>query len=894
MPLTIEQMSAHGFSERIIDLWRDAGVGELLPLQEDAIMRTGVLQNQSLIVFAPTSSGKTLIAEFAAVRHLEQNHRVIYLVPTKALAEEKYRRFTSLYRPLGYRVLAATRERPDSDAPALQGRFDLLIAVYEKLKSYLVQRPTLLSQVGLVVADEVQMLGEAERGGVVDILLTKVAQSPYEVQFLGLSAVLGDAMRIARWLGCDLLKQSLRPIELREGVFNIEDGHFHYRTFNSGEEGAEDLAPGAKFTSGGLAFDDENFYAEAVFALARYLAQERDEQVLIFVPTRRMSRWWAEKLATNLNLPSAEAAISELEKYEETHSRAALLSCFRKGVAFHNADLSWGLRKLIEQHYNAGNLRLLVSTSTLGEGVNLTGRNVIQVPEMIAQDAWTGRHNFVPLSRQRFRNQGGRAGRLGHEKQFGRSILIAAGSEQVERLMREYVYGELEPVQPPLLRSDIAPIILDLVASGISRSRSDIASFLIKTYTGLVQWGAREDEFQKRIDDEIARCVDLHFLTRTPAGELSTTGIGAVTAATGIRLGTASLFTRWLSELRGHIPEAFEALIVAAFTPDAADFALPVTRREKRLINFPEIVSEHITKERIESMPLLAELLERPGGFADADFSALKKALILNEWISSADTLSIEEHFGTLAGIIVKLAEHFQWLLLSCAALADALASKKEMAHSVSRLAERLRVGLGDEGIGLARLHIEGLSRSHLQALVREGFDSPEALIDADPERLFAILPRAVAQALMDELQGLKTPRKEKPQVRPEPEAPEESVSAPAEPESSKEKAPLLVFRLSEPGIITYAGKRLRLTPLPYNLLLTLARRAGNLVSYVTIDQEVWPEQKVERQQVSFHRAALIRALARAIGKERARKLIKTYAGQGLLLNLAPDDVHIQ
>ncbi|HQH12530.1 MAG TPA: DEAD/DEAH box helicase, partial [Candidatus Sumerlaeota bacterium] len=303
MTITIEQLISHGISERVVALWRQSGIEALLPLQEEAVMRTGVLQNKSLIVFAPTSSGKTFIAELAALKHLEANRKVIYLVPTKALAEEKYRRFRRLYAPLGYRVLVATRERPDADAPAMEGRFDLLIAVYEKMKSFLVQRPEMLSRAGLAVADEVQMLGEPERGGVADLLLTKVTRSPYKPQFIGLSAVLGDALRLAQWLGCDLLKESRRPVELREGVFDAEDGEFYYKEFNSGVESRETLCPGADNRG---AFEDEESYAAAALGLAVYLAAERGEQVLIFVPTRAMSRNWAQKAAAMTALEPAE------------------------------------------------------------------------------------------------------------------------------------------------------------------------------------------------------------------------------------------------------------------------------------------------------------------------------------------------------------------------------------------------------------------------------------------------------------------------------------------------------------------------------------------------------------------------------------------------------------
>jgi helicase len=776
----------------------------------------------------------------------------------------------------------ATRERPDTDIPALEGRFDLLVAVYEKMRSYLVQRPVLLSRVGLVVADEVQMLGEQERGGVVDLLLTKVAHSPYKAQFLGLSAVLGDALRLARWLGCDLLKEERRPVELREGVFDAEDGAFYYREFNTGVEGVERLMS----ASGGLipvSPDDDNAYVEVVIALAGHLAGEMGEQVLIFVPTRPVSRIWAEKLAASVNLPPAEEALSELAKSEETRERVLLATCFQKGIAFHNAELSWGVRRLIEEQYNAGNIRLLVSTSTLGEGVNLTGKNVIHVPEMVTQDEWTGQFNFVPLSHARFRNQGGRAGRFGRVSDFGRSILIAWGKEQTERLMREYIHGELEPLRPPLGEKDVPTAILDVVASGICRDAAGVASFLMMTYTGLVKWAGEKEVFDALVEREIGKLIERHFLLRKEDGSLSVTGIGSATATSGPSIETIAHFVRWLGGLKGRPPEPFEALLITAFTPDAADFALPVSRRERRGFNLLEAVREHLDAARLQEADVLADIFHRPGGFSDKDFSAFKKTLLLYEWIGTVDTLSIEERFGVFAGTIAKLAEHFAWLTVTCAALADSLGLPVKTSGALLQLAMRVQTGMGEEGISLARLRIEGLERCHRQALVREGYDNPDALRDAAPERLRAILPVAVADALLAEVHGVK----EVPGVKEEKET-VSSAHADVADAPRREESPLLTIRLSEPGIVMCEGKRLRLTPLPWRLLLTLARHPGEVVSYITIDEEVWPGQKVERQQVSYHRAAIVRAFAKVLGKKRARAMFKTYSGQGMLLDLQP------
>jgi replicative superfamily II helicase len=203
--IPIESLVAHGFSRRVVEVWRAHGYGELLPLQARALAEYAFLRGRNLVVFAPTSSGKTFVAEMAAVRRLEQGHKVVYLVPTKALAEEKFRQWLVMYREPGLRIAIATRERPETDALVLEGRYDLLIAVYEKMKSYLVVQPEILGQVRLVVVDELQMLADPTRGATLELVLLKLVASPSPPQVIALSAVLGDAARLSQWMKSDLL-----------------------------------------------------------------------------------------------------------------------------------------------------------------------------------------------------------------------------------------------------------------------------------------------------------------------------------------------------------------------------------------------------------------------------------------------------------------------------------------------------------------------------------------------------------------------------------------------------------------------------------------------------------------------------------------------------------------
>ncbi|MFQ5853437.1 MAG: DEAD/DEAH box helicase, partial [Candidatus Binatia bacterium] len=88
--LPFDILRAYGIREEVIGIWKNSYGDFLLPIQEKAIIRHSVLNGRNVIIFAPTSSGKTLVGEIVSVQYAMAKKRALYLVPMKALAEEKY------------------------------------------------------------------------------------------------------------------------------------------------------------------------------------------------------------------------------------------------------------------------------------------------------------------------------------------------------------------------------------------------------------------------------------------------------------------------------------------------------------------------------------------------------------------------------------------------------------------------------------------------------------------------------------------------------------------------------------------------------------------------------------------------------------------------------------
>lgn len=188
---------------------------ELRPSQRKSIEKGLFENNNNQIVCTPTGSGKTLVAELAMLDAiLNKKKRVIYIVPLKALASEKYREFEEVYGndfKISVSVGELQSERYNYD-------FDLLILTAEKLDSLIRHNKEILNDIGLVIADEIHLINDETRGPTLEILLSIFKAKYNYVRIIGLSATIGNAKELAKWLEADLIEDRWRPVELQHLV----------------------------------------------------------------------------------------------------------------------------------------------------------------------------------------------------------------------------------------------------------------------------------------------------------------------------------------------------------------------------------------------------------------------------------------------------------------------------------------------------------------------------------------------------------------------------------------------------------------------------------------------------------------------------------------------------
>ncbi len=413
------------------------GYTTLYPPQEQAISK-GLLKDKNMVLAIPTASGKTLIALFALIKALERNQKSIYIVPLRALAEEKYQEI----KELDINVALTTGDYDSVDFHLKQ--YDVIVTTSEKCDSLLRHDPQFFHDVHLIIADEVHLLNDPGRGPTLEMILSKMRSK----RILALSATISNARDLAGWLKAELVESEWRPVPLRKGVF-FED------TITYGNETQPVSTVGDPCIT--LAVDGL-----------------RNGQVLFFVNTRRSTQSLASKIAKKLG----KTIMIEPLKFTDSVYRQKLVECAIHGVSFHHAGLRREDRILIENAFKGNCLKVLIATPTLAAGINLPARRVI-VRDVKRFDQNFGYH-YIPVLE--IHQMMGRAGRPKYDTE-GEAILVAKTEEEVGMLFQKYIDAEPEIISSKLASQPaLRAHLLALLASDSIRDEDDLRKFFSKTF----------------------------------------------------------------------------------------------------------------------------------------------------------------------------------------------------------------------------------------------------------------------------------------------------------------------------------------------------------------------------------------------------------------------------
>ncbi len=204
----------------IRDILSKQNLRKLRPSQIKSIKK-GLFENENnQLIVTPTGSGKTLVAELGMLDTILNKHkRVIYIVPLKALASEKFKEFKEKYSNL----LSVGISIGEIQEEKYEYNFDLLLVTSEKLDSLIRHDVKLLDGVGLIIVDEIHLLNDEKRGPTLEILLSIFKTKYPSIRIIGLSATIGNSNELQEWLEADLIEDDWRPVELQHCILEGEE-----------------------------------------------------------------------------------------------------------------------------------------------------------------------------------------------------------------------------------------------------------------------------------------------------------------------------------------------------------------------------------------------------------------------------------------------------------------------------------------------------------------------------------------------------------------------------------------------------------------------------------------------------------------------------------------------
>ena len=711
--MSLETISGPGVGDWLTDRMKEWGISELTDVQSRSL-DAGIADGQSMIVCAPTSSGKTLVGEVAVLAALRKNMRALYLVSHKALADQKYSDFIERYGEDALEPLASvglnTGDRAEGDVNA-----QLTVATYEKALG-LVLAGQLNPSNALIVADELQILGDPNRGPDIEALCAVFRQRGVG-QFVALTATVENPEDIAAWMNCRLVVSTCRDIPLQQEVW------FEKRIFRTtfGQEDGQEI-------------EGDFVPADNVIGVVGQLLDLGRGPVLVFTESRREAADSADAFGKNRPRVGAGVALAEqLDLFSEpTESSERLRENAERRVIFHTADLSPQERQVIETAFSTAGFEACFATSTLAAGVNYPFRTVV-FPKLTYQ---YGERAGRQIPRSEYRNMSGRAGRLGMHPD-GYAVLLPRNKVELSHA-NKLVLPENDRADSQLVNLSIRKTILMLVASRLASNLEEVMTFFHNSlywYQILngnpAKLAKLETDSQSAIkwliEVKLLRDVDSTILV-TPLGQAA--AVSGLLPATAVRL--ASMLTGAIPGLSKSFDEGIPGLIYAVCASD--EFR---GDRPSRFFPFVQTSHDSIIYWADQALPL-------PFERADNQLAQCAQAMVLYVEGLAERKIAYQTKVGT--GAVHRLAIDVSWVLeglhkISCV---PEVSCPQAVSNHIALLARQVRWGAPAEALDIMRVaernSVPGLGRQRAMTLVAQGIKTLHDILATTKENLTRLL----------------------------------------------------------------------------------------------------------------------------------------------------------
>jgi len=723
-----------GFPDAIISEWQKQFAGGLNELQVEAVNKYRIFNGDSLLVVAPTSSGKTFIGEMAFARSLLEGKKAVFLLPYRALVNEKFERFSDLYgEKLKMKIIRCSGDYSDQVSPFLKGKYDLAIFTFEMFLSVAVSCPHVLNQIGLIVLDEAQFITDPTRGISVELILTYLLSArkrDIAPQVVALSAVIGDINGFDKWQDLKVLSTTNRPVPLVEGVLD-RNGVFEFEG-SDGKRATSQMLHARQI----VVRKQKPSAQDVIVPLIKTLLQENPkEKILVFRNMRGPCAGCAKYLAEDLGLKSADLVLEQLPSYDLSTASEDLRTSLRGGTAFHNTNLNRQERMVIEQAFRDpdSDVKVLVATTTLAAGINTPASTVIIAEQKFVGD--DGREFTVA----EYKNMAGRAGRLGFSEK-GKSIVLVDTSYERVNLYNRYVAGAVEPIMSSFKPDYIETWLIRLLAQ-VQRVRKDeVVYLLLNTYGGYLanrtnpSW---RDQMVTRLSGLLDKMSSLG-LVENDGEYIRLSLLGKTCGQSSLSFESA---LRTVEILRSFPDALLNPMRLMALTVSLSEMDDSFISVQKKGQAEAVRVSEATSRFGHEVVDVLQQ---RVNDFLQY-YARCKKCAILYDWVNGDSVGDVEKRYSTsfFSGVvnhgdIRRCADSVRFHLRSVFQIAIIM-NKPVDVESMERLFRQLEVGIPEDSLDLLAIPVQ-LERGEYLALRSSGIKTKKQLEDAGIDVIKSIL----------------------------------------------------------------------------------------------------------------------------------------------------------
>ena len=441
--------------------------------------------------------------------------------------------------------------------------------------------------------------------------------------------------------------------------------------------------------------------------------------------------------------------------------------CLFGGTSFHHAELDQDQRELVETGFRSGEIKILVSTTTLAWGVNLPAKNVfIESMKYSGNRACNCKDTLIPLSTVDFSQAAGRAGRIGYDKDYGRAVLTATSPFEQEILWENYIYGDTSLITSGLTEEQLPEFIARLISCGIIGSRSEITGALSDTF-----WSrfVEHDDISKTAEAVLELLEKSDLVKGNIGDQIQVTKLGEILSSSGFS--AKSIIDIYEKSIENELSSILDWIYFS--------FGLIEWRDNCGYYSLNNVSSDALFKRLNElshgalgnSEYLASKFFDTKSGLPNRRFFEMLFAL---EWISGRPTRDLEMLFNRGSGGLRQDGSLLCWIVSTISKVLEmdiASAEKnKTIAGGLSAVAIELKHGLPTEKIGIAEA--VGLDREFVSRLYDFRISSIDDIKNSDYTFIREILPSKILARVMEKIN-----RPDKTEMRTSPDLPPDSGS---------------------------------------------------------------------------------------------------------------------